>query len=143
MTDVVNEIQVEAPVESETLVIDSLESLIIENLNKIESLIDERKKTTEMIDSYLGNDEVYKAYEEEAKKASKIKAGTKSEILKRPEVAHLAAEEKEIKSEIKEIKESMNSYLGEYKRLSGTDIIEKDGKQIKIKTVYGLQGRLF
>lgn len=116
-------------------ILESLESLIRENLSRIDSLSEEANKHKEMIDSVLLNDEVYKEHEEQAKTAQKTKAFTKSEILKRPDVANIALKHKELKQEIKEIKESMSSYLSEYERLSGSREIE-DSKGAVMEIVY-------
>ena len=105
-------------------VLESLESLIKENLARIDKLSEEARQQKEMIDSVLLNDETYKQHEETAKKAAKIKSATKQEILKRPDVTHVVAKYNEITAEVKEIKESMSSYLQEYRRLSGSDEIE-------------------
>ncbi len=106
------------------MVLDSLESLIRENLINIDKLSQELNKHKEMIDSVLENDETYKQHDEAAKAAAKVKNTTKQEILKRPDVSHVDAKAKEVAAEIKEIKESMNSYLQEYQRLSGSTEIE-------------------
>lgn len=140
MTETVQEIQVD----SNVTVIESLENLILENLDKIEDLSDEAKKHKEMIDSALLNDETYKRHDESAKEAANIRKATRQEIMKQPDNSRIALKEKEIKAEIKDIQESMNSYLGEYKRLSGSNTItNKQGKEIIIKNRYGIQGRLF
>ena len=110
--------------DSTSTVLESLESLIKENLARIDKLGEEARQQKEMIDSVLLNDETYKQHEEAAKKAAKIKSATKQEILKRPDVAHVFAKYNEITAEVKEIKESMSSYLQEYRRLSGSDEIE-------------------
>ncbi len=120
------------PTDSSATVIESLESLIRENIAKIDTLTQESNKHKEMIDSVLGNDETYKQHEEAAKAAAKVKTATKQEILKRPDVAHVDAKYKEIVAEIKEIKESMNSYLQEYRRLSGSDEIETPNGAMQI-----------
>jgi len=67
-----------------------------------------------------------------------VKTATKKEILKRPDVSHVDAKYREVVAEIKEIKESMDSYLQEYRRLSGSDEIEDQNgepRQIVYKAV--------
>lgn len=115
---------------SSVLVLESLQSLIKENLTKVDRLNDELGKQKEMLDSALNNDETYKQHAEAAKVATKIKTGTKGEILKRPENASLNAKIKELAAEIAEIKESQGSYLQEYMRLSGSNEIETDDGQV-------------
>jgi hypothetical protein len=63
-------------------------------------------------------------HDEAAKAAAKTKNATKAQILKRPENASLNQKLKDLKAEVKEIQESMNSYLQEYQRLSGSNEIE-------------------
>jgi len=118
--------------DSSATVLESLESLIRENLARIDKLGQEANKHKEMIDSVLTNDETYRQHEEAAKAAAKVKNATKQEILKRPDVSHIDAKYKEVTAEIKEIKESMNSYLQEYRRLSGSDEIETDSGAMQI-----------
>ncbi len=111
---------------SSALVLESLQNLIKENLSKVDRLNEELSKHKEMLDSALNNDQTYKQHAEAAKVATKIKTGTKGEILKRPENATLNAKVKELASEIAEIRDSQGSYLQEYMRLSGTNEIETD-----------------
>lgn len=114
-------------------ILESLESLIRENLAKISRLSDELSKQKEMLDSVLSNDETYKLHADAAKAAQKIKSATKSEILKRSDVAHVDTKVKELTAEIKEAKESLNSYLPEYQRLSGSNEIEdENGEPMQI-----------
>lgn len=114
-------------------ILESMTSLILENLAKIARLNDELSKQKEMLESVLENDEVYKAHSEAAKQAQKVKTATKSEIVKRPEVAHVFAKVKELSAEIKEAKDSLNSYLPEYQRLSGSNEIEDtNGEPLQI-----------
>ena len=116
--------------DSEATILESLESLIRENLAKIDRLGEELGKQKEMVDSVLLNDEVYKQHDEAAKAAAKVKNNTKQQIMSRPDVSHIANKLKEASLEIKETKESMNSYLQEYQRLSGSSEIEDDKGQV-------------
>ncbi|HVZ12509.1 MAG TPA: hypothetical protein VG965_05755 [Patescibacteria group bacterium] len=118
---------------SSAMVLESLESLIRENLAKTDKLNIELNQQKEMLDSVLENDETYKLHSEAAKQAAKVKSSTKSEIIKRPEVAHVARKVQDISTEIKEIKDSMNSYLQEYQRLSGSnEIDDANGEPMQI-----------
>ncbi len=129
---VVADVQESAVADSSATVLESLESLIRENLAKIDRLNQEANQHREMVDSVLANDETYKQHEEAAKAAAKVKNTTRQEILKRPDVSHVDAKLKEVTAEIKEIKESMNSYLQEYRRLSGSDEIETPNGAMQI-----------
>ncbi len=116
--------------QSEVMILESLESLIRENLARVDKLQIEANQQKEMIDSVLLNDEVYKQHEEAVKAAQNVKNGTKSQIIKRPDVAHVVEKLKDLKLEIKEIRESMASYLQEYVRLSGSTEIENDRGEV-------------
>lgn len=111
---------------SEAVILLNIEGLIKSNISKLDKLSEELKKQNEMVQSVLDNDPIYKEHSEKAKEAAKIKGNTKKEILKRPEVSHVVQKVNELKSEIKEIKESQSSYLSEYQRLSGSNEIETD-----------------
>ncbi len=116
--------------QSEVMILESLESLIRENLARVDKLQIEANQQKEMVDSVLLNDEVYKQHEEAVKAAQNVKNGTKSQIIKRPDVAHVVEKLKDLKLEIKEIRESMASYLQEYVRLSGSTEIENDRGEV-------------
>lgn len=120
---------------SDTFILENLESMIRENLARVDKLNEEAKKHKEMLDSVLLNDETYQNHEEAVKQAQKVKNTTKAEIMKRPDVNQVALKLKELKDEVKELKESMNSYLQEYQRLSGSSEIEDD-KGVTMQIIY-------
>ena len=127
-------VSAELPVEpqnGEAIVLTNLESLIKSNISQIDKLGDEIKKQTEMINSVLENDEIYVNHTEAAKEAARIKGNTKSEILKRPDVSHVVEKLKNLKSEQKELRESLSSYLQEFQRLSGSNEIEGEDGQVR------------
>ena len=124
------------------VVLESLESLIRENLAKISKLSKELNLQKEMLDSVLQNDETYKQHEETAKAAQKVKTATKKEILKRSDVARVDEKVRNLATEIKEARESLNSYLPEYQRLSGTnEINDENGEPMEIVYVAKLVKR--
>ncbi len=124
----------DTPDTSAVTILESLESMIRENLQKIQKLGEEANQHKEMVDSVLLNDEIYKTHEEAAKAAAKVRNNTRVELMKRPDIANVANKLKEAKMEIKEIKESMDSYLQEYQRLSGSNEIE-DANGIPLQIV--------
>lgn len=127
------ETQTQQSSSQDTTILESLTSLIRENLAKVAKLQNELKQQKEMLDSVLANDETYKQHSEAAKAAVKLKSATKSEIVKRPEVGHTAEKVKALSVEIKESKESLNSYLPEYQRLSGSnEIDDENGEPMQI-----------
>lgn len=119
------------PQNGEAIVLTNLESLIKSNISQIDKLGDEIKKQNEMITSVLENDEIYVKHTEAAKEAARIKGNTKSEILKRPDVSHVVEKLKNLKSEQKELRESLSSYLQEFQRLSGSNEIEGEDGQVR------------
>lgn len=117
----------------EAIVLQNLESLINENLIRIDKLNEELKQQKEMLDSVLENDPTYQEHSKVAKEASRVKTATKNEILKRPDVAHVDAKVKGLRAEVKEIKESMSSYLQEFQRMSGLNQIDtQNGETMEI-----------
>lgn len=115
----------------EAIVLQNLESLIKGNISQVDKLTSELRQHKEMIDSVFDNDSTYKAHSDAAKEAARIKAATKNEILKRPEVSHVNEKMKAVKSEMQEIKDSLSSYLQEYQRLSGSNEIEGEDGQLR------------
>ena len=84
-----------------------------------------------MIASALSNDETYKLHEEEAKKAAKVKAATKSELLKSPANKAIADKANELATEIKEADASLSEYLREFARLTGSTEFETDDGEVR------------
>lgn len=109
----------------------NLEQLIKTHITRIDNLKVERKKQKEMIDDILINDETYKQHNENAKKAAKIKAATKAQILIRPNVSSVADKLKNLTTEAKELEMALSDYLREYERLSGSNEIETDDGDVR------------
>jgi len=116
---------------SDAMVITNLQDLINETLRSIDTLAEEVKPLDEMVTSVLENDDVYKNRAEEAKVSSKKKQATKSEILKRPDIANVYSKIKEKKADLKEAKESLSEYLQEFARLTGQRQFETSEGQVK------------
>lgn len=119
----------------EGVVLQNLEGLIKRSFATLEKLSVELKAQNEIVQSILDNDSTYQQHLEASKQALKLKSATKKEIEKRPDVLHVALKVKELKNEIKEIKESQSSYLSEYQRLSGSNEIQTDDGVVR-KIVY-------
>lgn len=130
------------PKQSQPEVLLSMEGLIKNHLQAIETLTDEVKKQKEMLDDIFANDPTYQEHLNMATDATKTKNATKSQVLKQPQAADLDKKIKDIKVEIKENKGSLSDYLAEYSRLSGlTEIEDHNGKMQKITANFQL--RLF
>lgn len=108
-----------------------LEQLIKSHISNIDKGKSELKKQREMLESALTNDETYRLHNEEAKKAAKVKAQTKSQILSLPANRQLAEKVKDIAAEIKEQDGALSDYLREYQRMSGSNEIEGEDGEIR------------
>lgn len=110
-------------------VITNLDNLIKTHVTRIDNLKDEAKKFKQMLDDALTNEPTYKLHDDEAKKAAKVKAATKSQILKQPAVAATAEKVKSSRAEVKELETVLSDYLHEYQRLTGVnEITGNDGE---------------
>lgn len=111
----------------------NLESLIRGHLGTLEKLRVQIAEHSDTLNNILDNDPTYKQHAEEAKKAAKIKTGTKAEIMKRPEALQVASKMKAAREELKEQQMTLSELLAEYQRTTGLDSIEtEDGKVKKI-----------
>ena len=79
-----------------------------------------------MLDDIFLNDPTYQEHDKKAKEAVKVKSATRSELLKRTDVADLNNKVKEMKISVKELQEALNEYVREYQRLSGVNEITDD-----------------
>ena len=102
----------------------NLESTIKGHLTQTEKLREDLSQHRDMLKAAFENDPVYNEHAEAAKAANKVKAGTKAEILKKPDVAELAARVKTEASEFRELQAALSDYLREFNRLSGISEIE-------------------
>lgn len=119
-----------ASADKSTIVL-NMESMIKTILSSISRAEEEMDKHKSMLDSILENDETYKEHSERAKEASKIKSGTRRQILKQPQAAELAAKVQSLKSQIKENKASLSDYLREFQKMSGINEIEDADGEVK------------
>lgn len=120
----------------DAVVLINLESLIKGHVGSIEKLSKEAREEKETLDSILNNEPTYKEHFELAKEANRVKSETKQQILKRPDVKHVAEKLKSLKSEAGELEDELTEYLREYQRMSGNTEIEGDnGEMLKIVTV--------
>jgi len=109
----------------------NMESLIKGHISTIETLTAEARKHKEMLDDIFTNDPTYQEHDKIAKEASKVKQGTRQQILKQPQAAELDKKVKELKSELKENLGSLSDYLQEYARMAGVNEIEGEDGEIR------------
>ena len=110
-----------------------LEEMIKSNRNIIEKTRKELSEQRQMLKDTFENDPIYIEHNEEVKKTTKVRNGTKAQILKKADVATLAEKVKSLQSQIRESAEALSDYLREYQRVSGLTTIEgEDGEVLEI-----------
>lgn len=108
-----------------------IEEMIKTHIGQIDTLQEQITKFKEMVDDIFGNDETFQEHDKIAKEAAKVRSKTKSEIMKRSDVADLGQKIKSLKSEKAELQGGLSDYLREYQRLSGSNEIEGDDGQVR------------
>lgn len=108
-----------------------LETTIKNHIADIDLRKSELKKQREMMESALMNDETYRLHTEEAKKAAKVKAQTKFQILQLPANRQLSEKVKDLSAEVKELDTALSDYLREFQRMSGTNEIETNDGEVR------------
>ena len=119
------------PVDNDAVLLVRIEEMIKTHISQIDKLTEDVTKYKEMIDDIFTNDQTFQEHDKIAKEAAKIRSKTKSEIMKRVDVANLSNKLKTLKSEKKELQEGLSDYLREYQRLSGSNEIEGEDGQIR------------
>ncbi len=107
-----------------------LEAIIKRHISKIDTLKNEVKKQQEMLEDVLTHDETYRLHAEKVKEATKVKNGTKQQLLKAPSIAEAAGKVKNLKSELKEMQKGLSDYLQEFQKVSGMNEIEGDNGEV-------------
>lgn len=111
----------------------NLVSLINSTRGQIGHLREEAAKLKEMLDDIFKNDPTYQAHDAAVKEASKIRSGTRKQILKMPQAADLTNRVQSLRSQIKERNNELSDYLQDYSRSSGANSFEtEDGQVLQI-----------
>lgn len=108
-----------------------LEDTIKRYVSSIDNSVVEMKKQAEMLEDIFTNDPTYQLHLDQAKEANKVKSKTKGELMKRTDIAQLAEKVKEVKSQVKDMKDALSDYLIQYKELSGANEIEGEDGQVR------------
>ncbi len=120
----------------------TLESTIKANITAINTSKNELKKLKEMLTDTYENDSTYKEHDKLAKEAAKVRAGTKSQILKQPAAADIAIKVRDLSTDLKDAQGALSDYLREYQRLSGSnEFTTDDGEVMEIVSVAHLVKR--
>lgn len=114
----------DAPSDNAGQVLSSMENLIKTHQLKIEETQNELKKRNDMLNDVLLNEPDLQQLVEEAKEVNKRKNAVKQQILNRPQNADLANKVKTMRTELKNLKDALSDYLGEYARMSGSNVVE-------------------
>jgi hypothetical protein len=107
-----------------------VEEMIKNHRQIIENTRKELAELRDMLRDSFESDTTYQEHHEQAKKASKTRNTTKSEILKRPSVAEIADKVKSLQSQLREYESALSDYLREYQRVSGQNTIEAENGEI-------------
>ncbi|KKT51963.1 MAG: hypothetical protein UW44_C0005G0005 [Candidatus Collierbacteria bacterium GW2011_GWB2_44_22] len=84
-----------------------------------------------MFTDILNNDPAFKEAADAAKEINKKKAEAKQNILKSPSNASLNQKIKDMKQEMKELKNALSNYLQQYQKIADTDQIESEDGEVR------------
>lgn len=115
-------------------VVDSLKNLIKASVTKDKEFREKISQKQEAIKAELGNIVPYKKADEAAKAAIKERTKEKNQYMKRPLLAKMETELRELRREKKENLESQSSYCVEYYRMTQLSLFDAgEGQEIIIK----------
>jgi hypothetical protein len=97
----------------------NIENLINTNISKIDKLQGGIKPVKEMLESLLDADLEYAELDQKAKEAAKTKTMKKKELVDTTNGRELNEKLKSLKSELREAKEALSSYLQTYQQKTG------------------------
>jgi hypothetical protein len=109
----------------------AIENLIKTHISHIESVKLELHKQSEMFNDILSNDPAYKKASDEGKEINKKKSEARQNILKSPSNASLNQKIKDMKQEMKELKNALSNYLQQYQKIADTDQIESEDGEVR------------
>lgn len=109
----------------------AIENLIKTHISHIETVKIELQKQSEMFTDVLNNDPKYKEAAEEGKVVNKKKAEAKQNVLKSPSNASLNQKIKDMRLELKELKNALSNYLQQYQKIADTDQIESEDGEVR------------
>lgn len=102
----------------------TVERQIKSHLENLDKLREETRVAREMVESLLQNDPAYMEAAEEAKKASKVKAEARKNVLSQPGAKVSAQKLKDLREQNKELQDGLSFYLQEFQRLTGANEFE-------------------
>lgn len=105
-----------------------LPGLINSHLDQIDRSREELGKFKEMLQSIFDSDSTFQAHVAAVKEAQKVKSATKNQILKLPHAADLTAKIVDAKAHIKDLQDTLSSYLSDYAKTGATTLETTDGQ---------------
>ncbi len=109
----------------------AIENLIKTHISHIDTVKLEMSKQVEMFNDILNNDPDYKKAADEGKEVNKKKAEAKQNVLKSPSNASLNQKIKDMRQELKELKNALSNYLQQYQKIADTDQIESEDGEVR------------
>ena len=109
----------------------SLEEMIKRTITSLDKLRSEAKTQRQMLADVFASDQTYQEHDKKVKEATKIRTGTKQQILKQPAVLLISNKIKSMNSDIKEKDMSLSDYLKEYQRMTGVNEIELENGEVR------------
>ena len=112
-------------------IVSDLEHLIKTHITNLDKLKKDLKSQREMLKSALENDETYRSHHEKVKEATRVRAGTKKQIMAQQANKLIADKILESTAGLRQLDAELSDYLREYQRLSGTNEIEGDDGEVR------------
>lgn len=108
----------------------TLTGLINNYLVQIDRSQQELKTHKQMLEDAFANDPTYREQNEKVKEATKVRNGTKAQILKQPTLVELATKIKDMRESLKEARENLSSYLQDYAKMTGEQSFENPNGEV-------------
>lgn len=126
---------VTAPV-SETDTLMALQGLVERQAMRVDEIREKIKSLSESMRSIFENDNEYSSQEEYVKEASKKVKDRKANLTQSPEFRELSAKSVELKDELKELEESLNTHLLSFYQQTGVKVFDtSNGTQREFKVL--------
>lgn len=109
----------------------NIENLINANIQKIDKLHEDIKPVAEMIESLLDADLEYAELDQKAKEAAKERSIKKKELTNTTNGRELNEKLRSLRSELKEAREALSTYLQEYQKRTGFNEYEAPDGELR------------
>ena len=109
----------------------NIENLINANIQKIDKLQEDIKPVAEMIESLLDADLEYAELDQKAKEAAKVRSIKKKDLTNTTNGRELNEKVRSLRSELKEAREALSTYLQEYQKKTGFNEYESPDGELR------------